>query len=53
VGFGSLGYLFGSGWELVNSFLSNMSGVVFGVLLLGVGVYFGIRYQRKITLNHK
>ena len=46
-GYGGLGYLFGSQWEAVGEFLSNVSGFLLGLLLLVVGVWLGIRQVRK------
>src|SRR5215216_2363689 len=42
-GYGGLGYLFGPQWETVGAFLSNMSGLLLGLLLLGVGIWLGLR----------
>ncbi len=39
LGYGGLGYLFGSQWEVVNEFLSNFGGVTLGLIFL----FFGIR----------
>ena len=38
--FGSLGYVFGSQWEYVSDLVSNLSGVIVGLVLLGVGVFW-------------
>lgn len=38
LGYGGLGYLFGSQWELVNEFLSNFGGFVLGVVIFIIGV---------------
>jgi membrane protein DedA with SNARE-associated domain len=38
-GYGGLGYLFGSQWEVVSDFISNFGGVILGVLLLVVGIW--------------
>jgi membrane protein DedA with SNARE-associated domain len=38
--FGSLGYMFGSQWEYVSDLVSNLSGVLVGVVLLGGGVFW-------------
>ena len=46
-GYGGLGYLFGSQWEVVNEFLSNFGGLVLGVILLVVGVRQVINWQTK------
>jgi membrane-associated protein len=44
--FGGLGYLFGSQWELVSQFVGDYSGLLVGVLVLGVGAYLLIRRLR-------
>ena len=46
-GYGGLGYLFGSQWEVVSDFLNNMSGLLLGLLVLGAGVWLGISQLRK------
>jgi membrane protein DedA with SNARE-associated domain len=38
--FGSLGYVFGSQWEYVSDLVSNLSGVIVGLVLLGGGVFW-------------
>ena len=45
-GYGGLGYLFGPQWEAVGAFLSNISGLLLGLLLLGVGIWLGMRRLR-------
>jgi membrane-associated protein len=42
--FGGLGYLFGSQWELISQLISDFSGVLLGVLILGAGIYLARRY---------
>ncbi len=48
--YGGLGYLFGSQWELVSSFVSNFGGLALGLVLLGAGIWLGIRRLRKNTV---
>ena len=48
-GYGGLGYLFGIEWETVGDFLSNISGLLLGLLLLGVGIWLGLRRLRIST----
>jgi membrane-associated protein len=48
-GYGGLGYLFGPQWEAVGTFLSNMSGLLLGLLILGVGIWLGLRRLRIST----
>ncbi len=45
--YGGLGYLFGSQWELVSNFVSNFGGLSLGLVLLGAGIWLGIRRLRK------
>lgn len=45
--YGALGYLFGSQWEYVSNFISNASGLLVGLLIVGVGIYWLIRWQRQ------
>lgn len=42
-GYGGLGYLFGTQWEAIGDFLSNMSRFLLGLLILGVGIWLGLR----------
>lgn len=46
-GYGGLGYLFGSQWELVNEFLSNFGGVVLGVVIFIIGIKQAWNWQLK------
>jgi membrane protein DedA with SNARE-associated domain len=45
-GYGSLGYLFGTQWELVSEFISNFGGLIFGLILLIVGIVLATRWLR-------
>jgi membrane-associated protein len=47
LGYGLLGYLFGSQWEYVSDFISNASGLLVGLLIAGAGAYALIRWQRR------
>jgi membrane protein DedA with SNARE-associated domain len=47
LGYGALGYLFGSQWEYVSDLISNASGLLVGLVIAGVGVYALIRRQRR------
>lgn len=42
LGYGGLGYLFGTEWELVSDFISNFGGLVLSLLIFG----FGLRQAR-------
>ncbi len=46
--YGGLGYLFGSQWELVSDFISNFGGLTLGIVVLGIGVWLGIRRIRGV-----
>lgn len=45
-GYGTLGYMFGSQWEVVSDFISDFSGVLVGLVIVGVGVYWLLRRSR-------
>ena len=45
--FGGIGYIVGSQWELISQFVSDFSGLLVGLLILGVGVYFLLRSLRQ------
>ena len=45
--YGGLGYLFGSQWELVNDFISNFGGVLFGAVIVGVGIWYARNSQNS------
>jgi membrane protein DedA with SNARE-associated domain len=49
LGYGTLGYLFGSQWEYVSDLISNASGLLVGLVIAGVGAYALIRWQRQPT----
>ncbi|HEX6034132.1 MAG TPA: DedA family protein [Anaerolineales bacterium] len=42
-GYGGLGYLFGSQWEVVSEFISNFGGLILGIILLGLGLWLARR----------
>ncbi|MGZ9167070.1 MAG: DedA family protein, partial [Anaerolineales bacterium] len=45
--YGGLGYWFGTQWELVSDFISNFGGLLLGLVLLGGGVWLGVRTLRQ------
>jgi membrane protein DedA with SNARE-associated domain len=47
-GYGGLGYLFGSQWEVISDVLSNVSGLGLGLVILTVGIWLGIRQLKHI-----
>lgn len=46
IGYGALGYLFGSQWEYVSDLVSNASGLLLGLAIAGGGVYALVRWLR-------
>jgi membrane protein DedA with SNARE-associated domain len=48
-GYGGLGYLFGTQWEPVSAFLSNMSGLLLGLLILGTGIWLALRILKTTS----
>jgi membrane-associated protein len=47
-GYGGLGYLFGSQWEVVSEFISSFGGLILGLVILGVGIWLWNRRLRII-----
>lgn len=47
-GYGGLGYLFGTQWEVVSDVLSNISGLSLGLVILGIGIWLGVRWLKTI-----
>ena len=47
-GYGGLGYLFGTQWELVSDFIGNFGGVGLGLVILGIGIWLGGRRVNAI-----
>jgi membrane protein DedA with SNARE-associated domain len=47
LGYGALGYLFGSQWEYVSDLISNASGLLVGLVIAGAGTYALVRWQRR------
>jgi membrane-associated protein len=47
-GYGGLGYLFGSQWEVVSDFISSFGGLILGLVTLGVGIWLWMRRLRDI-----
>lgn len=50
--YGALGFVFGSQWELISDFLTSFGGLMFGLFILGVGVYFLVRWRRSVIRHH-
>lgn len=46
--YGGLGYWFGSEWQLVSDFISNFGGLILGIVILGGGVWLGLRRVRSV-----
>jgi membrane protein DedA with SNARE-associated domain len=47
VGFGCLGYAFGSQWEAISNFASDFGGLALGLVILAAGFYLAFRLLRK------
>lgn len=45
-GYGGLGYLFGSQWELVGEFMSNFGGLILGIVLCSIGIWL---WQKRLN----
>lgn len=45
--YGTLGYMFGSQWEVVSDFISDFSGLLVGLVILGIGAYWLLRWYRN------
>jgi membrane-associated protein len=50
-GYGGLGYLFGSEWEVISNLMSNISGLLLGLILLVIGIWLGVKRLRVIETN--
>ena len=48
-GYGGLGYLFGSQWEVVGEFINNFGGLILGLVILVLGVWLWARRMRLIA----
>ena len=51
--YGGLGYWFGTQWEVVSDFISNFGALLLGIVLLGGGVWLGMRQLAKRSLEPK
>jgi membrane protein DedA with SNARE-associated domain len=49
LGYGAIGYLFGSQWESISALIGNASGPLVGVLIAGGAAYALIRWQHHPT----
>lgn len=47
-GYGGLGYLFGTQWEVISELLSNISGFALGLVILGIGIWLGFRRYKVL-----
>jgi membrane protein DedA with SNARE-associated domain len=46
-GYGGLGYLFGTQWEVVSELLSNVSGLALGLVILVAGIWLTMRWVKN------
>jgi membrane-associated protein len=49
--YGGLGYAFGSQWELISNFITDFSGLLVSLVVLGVGIYLMFRQGSKVACN--
>lgn len=47
-GYGGLGYLFGSQWEVVGEFISSFGGLILGLAILAIGIWLWRKRLRAI-----
>ena len=52
-GYGGLGYIFGSQWEVISDILSNLSGLALGLVLLAAGIWLALRWGRTMEARRK
>jgi len=52
-GYGGLGYLFGTQWEVISDLLGNISGLLLGILSLAFGIWLGIRRLKVIETRKR
>jgi membrane protein DedA with SNARE-associated domain len=52
-GYGGLGYLFGTQWEVIGTLLNSISGLAMGLVILGIGIWLTIRRRLRILANIK
>jgi membrane protein DedA with SNARE-associated domain len=48
--YGGLGYLFGAQWEMLSQLLSDFSGLLVGLIVLGAGFYVWLRRRKTIKV---
>ena len=51
--YGGLGYFFGNEWETIGQFVSDFSGLTFGLVILGLGLYIWSRQRRTVTQKER
>lgn len=49
--YGGLGFWFGSQWEVLSNFISNFGGLLLGLVLLGIGIWVGVRRIKVIEMR--
>ncbi|HSL31867.1 MAG TPA: DedA family protein [Anaerolineales bacterium] len=47
-GYGGLGYLFGSQWEVVSEFMNSFGSLILGLVLLGIGVWLARKRMKAM-----
>ena len=55
--YGGLGYLFGAQWEMLSQLVSDFSGLIVGLVVLGAGLYVWLRHRKptnvSVATNHR
>jgi membrane protein DedA with SNARE-associated domain len=49
--YGGLGFWFGSQWEVVSNFISSFGGLLLGLVLLGVGIWAGVKRMKYLEIR--
>lgn len=45
--YGATGYLFADSWEILRDLIGNLSGVLLGVVMLGIRGFLAVRHGRR------
>ena len=50
--YGTLGFIFGTQWELISDFLTSFGGLLLGLFIMGVGIYFLSHWSVSVARHH-
>jgi membrane protein DedA with SNARE-associated domain len=45
--YGAMGCVFADSWEIFGDLIGNLSGLLVGVVILGIGIFLAIRFLRR------